>query len=451
MFSHDFSFSRCAVTDLSSKPSRALNGIVNAPGDKSISHRSLILGALSQGKTQISGLLLGQDVLNTAKAMQAFGAKISQSGDVWEVEGLGPRGFQEPNDFIDFGNAGTGVRLTMGVSGSFPIRAFYTGDNSLRGRPMARILDPLAQMGVRYEMREGGLLPCVVIGADEVQPITYFSEKGSAQVKSAILLCGLRADGITTVIEAKPSRDHTENMLRGFGVDVLVADKPDGRHASVRGKANLTACDVAVPGDPSSAAFLVVAALIVEGSDVTIENVMMNPLRAGIFTTLIEMGADLQIFNERVVAGEKIADLRARHSSLKGIVVPPERAPSMIDEYPILAIAAAFADGETVMDGIGELRVKESDRIKMVHDGLGANGVEAEEGPESLTVFGKSAAKPKGGAPVTTHGDHRIAMSFLILGMASQNGIKVDEAEMIGTSFPNFVELMTGLGGEFLS
>ena len=435
---------------LSSKPSVSLKGQVKAPGDKSISHRSLILGALAEGKTTISGLLLGQDVLNTAKAMQAFGADVSRNGDIWEVVGLGPRGLQEPNDFIDFGNAGTGVRLTMGVSGSFPIKAFYTGDNSLRGRPMARILDPLAQMGVRYEMREGGLLPCVVIGTNEVKPNTYFSDKGSAQVKSAILLCGLRADGITTVIEAKPSRDHTENMLRGFGVEVLVEEKPDGRHASVRGRAELTACDVVVPGDPSSAAFLVVAALIIEGSDVTIESVMMNPLRAGIFTTLIEMGADLEIYNERVVAGEKIADLRARHSSLKGIVVPPERAPSMIDEYPILAIAAAFAEGETMMDGIGELRVKESDRIKMVYDGLIANGVEAEEGAESLRVFGKAGAKPKGGASITTHGDHRIAMSFLILGMASQNGVKVDEAEMIGTSFPNFVELMTGLGSEFV-
>lgn len=434
---------------LSSKPSAPLKGQVHAPGDKSISHRSLILGALAEGKTTISGLLMGQDVLNTAKAMRAFGAEVSQNGDIWEVIGLGTRGLQEPNDFIDFGNAGTGVRLTMGVSGSFPIKAFYTGDNSLRGRPMARILDPLAQMGVRYEMRAGGLLPCVVIGTNEVKPINYFSDKGSAQVKSAILLCGLRADGITTVIEAKPSRDHTENMLRGFGVEVLVEDKPDGRHASVRGKAELTACDVVVPGDPSSAAFLVVAALIIEGSDVVIENVMMNPLRAGIFTTLIEMGANLEIYNERVVAGEKIADLRARHSSLKGIVVPPERAPSMIDEYPILAIAAAFADGETIMDGIGELRVKESDRIKMVYDGLVANGIEAEEGKESLRVFGKAGAKPKGGANVTTHGDHRIAMSFLILGMASQNGVKVDEAEMIGTSFPNFVDLMTSLGGEF--
>lgn len=392
---------------------------------------------------------MGQDVLNTAKAMQAFGAEITQVGDIWEVEGLGQRGLQEPNDFIDFGNAGTGVRLTMGVSGSFPIKAFYTGDNSLRGRPMARILDPLAQMGVRYEMRAGGLLPCVVIGTDNVKPITYFSDKGSAQVKSAILLCGLRADGVTTVIEAKPSRDHTENMLRGFGVDVLVENKADGRHASVHGKADLTACNVAVPGDPSSAAFLVVAALIVEGSDITIENVTMNPLRAGIFTTLIEMDADLTIINERVVAGEKIADIRVRHSSLKGIVVPPDRAPSMIDEYPILAIAAAFATGETFMEGIGELRVKESDRIKMVFDGLIANGIEAQEGAESLRVFGKAGEKPKGGACVATHGDHRIAMSFLILGLASKKGIKVDEAEMIGTSFPNFVELMMGLGGEF--
>ncbi|KAF0183921.1 MAG: 3-phosphoshikimate 1-carboxyvinyltransferase [Hyphomonadaceae bacterium] len=434
---------------LSSKPSAALSGKIIAPGDKSISHRSLILGALASGKTRISGILMGQDVLNTAKAMQAFGADISQNGDIWEVQGLGPLGLQEPSDFIDFGNAGTGVRLTMGVSGSFPIKAFYTGDSSLRGRPMARILDPLAQMGVRYEMRAGGLLPCVVIGTDNVTPITYFSDKGSAQVKSAILLCGLRADGVTTVIEAKPSRDHTENMLRGFGVDVEVQDMADGRHASVRGKASLTACDVAVPGDPSSAAFLVVAALIIEGSDITIENVMMNPLRAGIFTTLIEMGADLTIYNERVVAGEKIADLRARHSALKGIVVPPERAPSMIDEYPILAIAAAFATGETVMEGIGELRVKESDRIRMTFDGLIANGVEAEEGAESLRVMGKSGAKPKGGASVTTHGDHRIAMSFLILGMASQSGVKVDEAEMIGTSFPNFVQMMTGMGGEF--
>jgi 3-phosphoshikimate 1-carboxyvinyltransferase len=437
------------LTYLSSKPCGALKGVITAPGDKSISHRSLILGALAEGQTRISGLLAGADVLNTANAMAMFGAGVERLGQAdWLVTGLGARGLQEPNNFIDFGNAGTGVRLTMGVSGSFPIKAFYTGDNSLRGRPMARILDPLAQMGVRYEMRAGGLLPCVVIGTNEVKPISYFSAKGSAQVKSAILLCGLRADGETSVIEKKISRDHTENMLRGFGADVRVIDKEDGRHAIVKGRAQLKACDIAVPGDPSSAAFMVVAALIIEGSDVTIENVMINPLRAGIFQTLIEMGGDIEIFNERVVAGEKIADIRAKYSALKGIEVPPSRAPSMIDEYPILAIAAAFADGETIMDGIGELRVKESDRIKMVYDGLIAAGVDAQEGEESLRVFGK-AQKPKGGASIVTHGDHRIAMSFLILGLAAENGMKVDEPEMIGTSFPNFVELMTGLGAGF--
>lgn len=437
-----------ALSYLSSTPCGSLKGVVIAPGDKSISHRSLILGALANGQTKITGLLAGADVLNTANAMAMFGAGVERLGQSdWLVTGLGSRGFQEPKNVIDFGNAGTGVRLTMGVSGSFPIKAFYTGDDSLRGRPMARILDPLAQMGVRYEMREGGLLPCVVIGTNEIKPITYVSTKGSAQVKSAILLCGLQGDGETTVIEKKISRDHTENMLRGFGADVQVVDKDDGRHAIIKGKAQLNACDVAVPGDPSSAAFMVVAALIIAGSNVTIENVMINPLRAGIFETLIEMGGDIEIFNERVVAGEKIADIRAKYSQLKGIEVPPERAPSMIDEYPILAVAAAFANGETIMDGIGELRVKESDRIKMVYDGLIAAGVDAQEGAESLRVFGKGQ-KPKGGASIVTHGDHRIAMSFLILGLAAQNGMKIDEAEMIGTSFPNFVELMTGLGAE---
>lgn len=392
---------------------------------------------------------MGQDVLNTANAMKMFGANVVQEGADWLVTGLGDKGLQEPNNFIDFGNAGTGVRLTMGVSGSFPIKAFYSGDNSLRSRPMGRILEPLAEMGINYEMRADKFLPALVKGTSEVKPITYFSTKGSAQVKSAILLCGLRANGITTVIEKKPSRDHTENMLRAFGAEVIVEDKEDGRHASVKGIASLKATDVAVPGDPSSAAFMVVAALILEGSDVVVENVMINPLRAGIFTTLIEMGADLEIFNERVVAGEKIADIRAKYSQLKGIEVPKERAPSMIDEYPILAIAAAFADGQTIMDGIGELRIKESDRIKMMYDGLIACGVDAEEGAEKLVVNGLGFGnKPKGGASITTHGDHRIAMSFLVLGSAALEAVKVDEPEMIGTSFPNFTQLMNGLGAD---
>ncbi len=438
---------------LIASPTNRLIGTVNAPGDKSISHRSLILGAMAEGVTKISGLLEGADILSTAKAMKAFGADVCQLGDGhWEIGGLGEKGFQEPNDFIDFGNAGTGVRLTMGVAGSYPINSFFTGDNSLRSRPMARILDPLAQMGVKYQMRENGLLPCVVIGTNEVKPIEYFSTKGSAQVKSAILLCGLRADGVTSVIEKKPSRDHTENMLRAFGVDVTIEDHQQGLCASVKGKAVLQGTEVLVPGDPSSAAFLVVASLITEGSDVTIENVMINPLRAGIFECLKEMGANLEIYNERLIAGERIADIRAIYSELKGINVPKERAPSMIDEYPILAVAAAFANGQTIMDGIGELRVKESDRIKLMADGLTACGVDVEEGPEMLVVNGKGANnKPNGGVSITTHGDHRIAMSFLVFGTAAKEAVQVDEAEMIKTSFPNFTELMTELGASIVN
>ena len=437
---------------LTASPINSLSGRVQAPGDKSISHRSLILGALAHGTTYISGLLEGADILSTAKAMQAFGADVKQIGQGnWTVEGLGNKGFQEPNDFIDFGNAGTGVRLTMGVAGSFPINSFFTGDSSLRSRPMARILDPLAQMGVKYKMRDGGRLPCVVIGTPEVTPIEYFSTKGSAQVKSAILLCGLQADGVTSVIEKKTSRNHTENMLRAFGAEVEVKERDEGLCASIKGKSSLNATKVAVPGDPSSAAFPIVAALITEGSEVVVENVMINPLRAGIFQCLIEMGGDVEIYNERVVAGERIADISAKYSELKGIEVPKERAPSMIDEYPILAIAAAFADGETIMDGIGELRVKESDRIKLVYDGLVACGIAAEEGAEKLVVQGiGSGNKPDGGALIETHGDHRIAMSFLVLGMAAKEAVKVDEAHMIKTSFPNFVELMTELGASLV-
>jgi 3-phosphoshikimate 1-carboxyvinyltransferase len=420
---------------------------VRAPGDKSISHRALILGALAHGETLIEGLLEGDDVLATAGAMRAFGAQVEQLGGRWRV--LGKGGFDEPGDVIDCGNAGTGVRLIMGAAAGFAISATFTGDASLRGRPMMRVLRPLGEMGAAWMCREGGRLPLTLQGGD-LTAIVYRLPEPSAQVKSAVLLAGLGAEGLTEVIEPEPTRDHTERMLRAFGAVVDVEDRGDGRHIRLAGGQRLTGTMVRVPGDPSSAAFPLVAALVTPGSEVTVEGVLLNPLRAGLIETLREMGADITIANLREDGGESVGDVTARHSALTGVVVPPGRAPSMIDEYPILAVAAAYAEGPTVMRGIGELRVKESDRIAMMAAGLSACGVGVEEEPEGLIVAGTARANHavKGGGLVHTHGDHRIAMSHLILGLGAQAPVAVDEPGMIATSFPGFGELMTGLGAD---
>jgi 3-phosphoshikimate 1-carboxyvinyltransferase len=433
---------------LSARPGAALTGRIRVPGDKSISHRSMILGALASGTTTVEGLLEGDDVLATARAMQAFGATVTRTGQGrWTIEGHG--GFSEPGDIVDCGNAGTGVRLIMGAAAGFDLKATFTGDASLKKRPMGRVLTPLGLMGATWLAREGGRLPLTLSGGG-LKAVRYVLPMASAQVKSAVLLAGLNADGETVVIEPEATRDHTERMLRAFGAAVDVEDTAEGRSIRLNGGQPLTGCHVAVPGDPSSAAFPLVAALITPGSEVTVEGVMLNPLRTGLFDTLIDMGADLTISNRRDAGGEEVGDITARHSELKGVVVPPERAPAMIDEYPILAVAAAFASGATVMRGIGEMRVKESDRIALMAAGLAACGVGVEEEPEGFTVVGTAGGNHpvRGGATVTTHGDHRIAMSHLVLGLAAQGSVTVDEPGMIATSFPGFVELMQGLGAE---
>ena len=433
---------------LTARPSGPLRGRVRAPGDKSISHRALILGALAEGETRIEGLLEGDDVLRTAEAMALFGATLTREGEgAWRVHGHG--GYAAPETVVDCGNSGTGVRLIMGAAAGFPFAATFTGDPSLRGRPMLRILAPLARMGARYLCRDGGRLPLTLQGGD-LGAIAYRLPEPSAQVKSAVLLAGLQADGVTEVVEPVPTRDHTERMLRAFGGEVDAVDGADGRRIRLAGGQRLVGARIAVPGDPSSAAFLLVAALITPGSAVTVEGVLLNPLRTGLFVTLKEMGADLAIENEREAGGERVGDVTARTSELVGVDVPPERAPSMIDEYPILAAAAAFARGATRMRGLAELRVKESDRIAMMAAALAACGVGVEEEPEGLVVAGTGRANHRvaGGGRVATHGDHRIAMSALVLGLGAERPVTVDEPGMIATSFPGFGELMAKLGAE---
>ncbi|MEM9059402.1 MAG: 3-phosphoshikimate 1-carboxyvinyltransferase [Pseudomonadota bacterium] len=431
---------------LTARRSPGLSGTAIIPGDKSVSHRALIFGAMTVGETRVTGLLEGEDVLATAAAMRAFGASVERDGDAWVIHGVGVGGFGEPEDVIDCGNAGTGVRLIMGSMATTPIRATFTGDASLRRRPMGRILDPLALFGTRYMGREGGLLPLTVAGAADPVPIEYTLPMASAQVKSAVLLAGLNAPGQTIVIEPEATRDHTERMLRGFGADVAVEDLPEGRSIRLVGQPELAPMEIAVPRDPSSAAFPVAAALLVPGSDIMAPNISLNPTRAGLYETLAEMGADIDRQDAREEGGEPVADLRVRHSTLKGVDVPPERAPSMIDEYPMLACLAAFAEGTTVMRGIEELRVKESDRIAATVAGLRANGVTVEEHADGMTVHGRGADGVVGGGSVQTHIDHRIAMSFLCMGFATQRPVTVDDASPIATSFPKFEGLMSELG-----
>lgn len=432
---------------LTARRSGPLHGEARVPGDKSVSHRALILGALSVGETRITGLLEGQDVLDTAKAMQAFGAQVDRIAEgEWIVHGVGVGGFAEPAGVIDCGNSGTGVRLIMGAMATTPITATFTGDASLSRRPMRRITDPLALFGAEVTDREGGLLPVTIRGAADPVPVRYKTPVASAQIKSAVLLAGLNAPGETVVIESEPTRDHTERMLAGFGADIRTEVTDDGRVITLQGRPELRAQPVAVPRDPSSAAFPVAAALLVPGSRITVPGVSRNPTRDGLYVTLAEMGADLTWTNERTEGGEPVADLTVRHGPLRGVTVPADRAASMIDEFPILSVIAACAEGATVMTGVAELRVKESDRIAAMADGLRANGVTVQDTPDSMTVHGQPAVP--GGATVATHLDHRIAMSFLVLGLVSDAPITVDDGGPIATSFPDFLPLMQRLGAQ---
>ena len=436
---------------LTASKSRPLTGHVHLPGDKSISHRAMIFGLLSVGETMVEGLLEGDDVLRTAEACRALGATIERLGDgQWRIRGVGIGGLKSPDAVLDFGNAGTGSRLMMGVVGGHPITATFDGDASLRKRPMRRILDPLTEMGVTVVAQaDGGRCPITIRGAADPLPITYATPVASAQIKSAILLAGLNSPGRTTVIETEATRDHTEKMLTYFGATVRVTPEGhDGRRIELEGRPELKPRPIIVPRDPSSAAFPLVAALLVPGSDVLIEGVMMNPLRTGLLTTLHEMGASIEIQNPRYEGGEDVADLRVRHSTLSGVDVPAGRAPSMIDEYPILAVAAAFAKGETRMRGLNELRVKESDRLQAVADGLAEAGVTYAIEGDDLIVQGTNG-NVRGGGTVKTHLDHRIAMSFLVMGLASDKPMTVDDERMIATSFPSFTSLMRELGAEF--
>lgn len=427
-----------------------LRGVAEVPGDKSISHRSLIFGAMAVGETRITGLLEGQDVLDTAKAMRAFGATVTRHGEgAWTVNGVGVGGFREPEDVLDVGNSGTGARLIMGTMATTPITATFTGDASLRKRPMGRVTDPLSLFGARAYGRQGGRLPMTIVGAANPVPVRYALPVASAQVKSAVLLAGLNAPGETVVIEREPTRDHSERMLIGFGADLQVEKTAEGHVITLKGQPELRPQVVAVPRDPSSAAFPTCAALIVEGSDILVPGVSQNLTRNGLYLTLVEMGAEIEFQNPREEGGEPVADLRVRFSGdLKGIEVPPERAPSMIDEYPILSVVAAYATGKTVMRGVKELRVKESDRIDAMARGLEACGVRIEEDEDTLIVHGMGPGGVPGGATCATHIDHRIAMSFLVCGLAAKAPVAVDDGSPIQTSFPVFESLMKGLGAE---
>ncbi|MFO6464100.1 3-phosphoshikimate 1-carboxyvinyltransferase [Jannaschia sp. KMU-145] len=432
---------------LTARASGPLTGDAHVPGDKSISHRSLILGAMAVGETRVTGLLEGQDVLDTGRAMRAFGAEVEKRGDTWHVHGVGAGGLMEPEDVIDCGNAGTGVRLLMGAAATHGFAVTYTGDASLRARPMARVTDPLALFGAVAHGRSGGRLPMTLVGASEPVPVRYTVPVPSAQVKSAVLLAGLNAPGETVVIEREATRDHSERMLAGFGADLSVEDTPEGRVITLVGRPELRPQVIVVPRDPSSAAFPVCAALIVPGSDVLVPNIGLNPTRAGLFETLRDMGADLTYENPREEGGEPVADLRARFSpDMKGIEVPPERAASMIDEYPILSVVAAHAEGTTVMRGVAELRVKECDRIDAMATGLRANGITVRDGDDWWEVDGRGAGGMPGGGSVESHLDHRIAMSFAVAGLAAQAPVTIDDATPIATSFPIFRDLMNGLG-----
>lgn len=440
--------SRRLASPTVARPCDRLAGTIRVPGDKSISHRALMLGSLAIGRTEITGLLESEDVLATAAALNALGAMTARVGEGrWTVDGIGVGALAEPEDCLDFGNSGTSARLLLGMVSTHPITAFVTGDASLRRRPMGRVVEPLSRIGARFVTREGARLPLAVSGALDPIPIVYRLPVPSAQVKSAVLLAGLNTPGTTTVIEPQPTRDHTERMLRHFGGSVAVEpEEGGGRRVTVDGFPELTAAPISVPGDPSSAAFPLVAALIIAGSDVTIEGVGINPLRAGLLECLREMGADIAWLNRREEGGEPVADLRARAGALTGADIPAERAPRMIDEYPILAVAAACARGRTVMRGLAELRVKESDRLSAIAAGLASSGVRVAVEGDDLIIEG-DGSPPKGGAFIETRLDHRIAMAFLVLGLASRTPVRIDDAAPIATSFPDFIDSMNRLGG----
>ena len=438
------------LTPLTARQGGPLQGRARVPGDKSISHRALILAALTVGETTVGGLLEGEDVLHTADAMRALGARVERTGDhTWRVYGVGVGGFAQPAGVLDFGNSGTGVRLAIGAISGASVTATFDGDVSLRGRPMQRVLEPLEKMGVRVvQVADGGRLPLTLRGAADPIPIVYEPPVASAQLKSAVLLAGLAAPGETTVIEAEATRDHTERLLKHFGAKV--SSKPHGDHGRrivLQGQPELEPANVVVPADPSSAAFPLVAALLIPGSELILDAVMTNPLRTGLLATLREMGASIEALEKRDDGGEEIADLRVRASALKGVDVPPERAPSMIDEYPILAVAASFAEGVTRMRGLQELRVKESDRLAATAEMLRANGVTVEIEGDDLIVQGKG--RPAGGGEVKTHMDHRIAMAALVMGLGTDNPVRIDDSAFIGTSFPGFTELMRSLGADY--
>ena len=438
---------RSATPLIAARPPTPLTGKIRVPGDKSISHRALMLGALAVGRTEISGLLEGEDVLATAAAVNALGAHARRAGDGrWTVDGVGIGGLTEPQDLLDLGNSGTAARLLLGILATHPLTAFVTGDASLRQRPMGRVVEPLTRFGARFVTREGARLPLAISGASDPIPISYHLPEPSAQVKSAVLLAGLDTPGTTTVIEPQPSRDHTERMLRHFGATVGAEPiEGGGKRITLEGHPELAAAPISVPGDPSSAAFPLIAALIVPGSEVTIEGVGVNPLRTGLLECLRDMGADIALLNERDEGGEPVADLRARAGPLTGADIPAERAPRMIDEYPILAVAAACAGGRTVMRGLAELRVKESDRLTGIAAGLAKCGVRVAVEGDDLIVGG-AGNYPAGGALIETSLDHRMAMAFLVLGLAANDAVRIDDAAPIATSFPDFLPLMNGLG-----
>ncbi|HTT79060.1 MAG TPA: 3-phosphoshikimate 1-carboxyvinyltransferase [Stellaceae bacterium] len=435
---------------LSERPPAPLAGRIAVPGDKSISHRALMFGALAVGRTEITGLLEGEDVLATAAALRAMGAGVERAADGrWIVDGVGIGGLGEPDDVLDLGNSGTSARLLLGILATHPFTAIVTGDASLRRRPMRRVTEPLSRFGAQFLAREGGRLPLAISGTAAPVPIEYRLPVPSAQVKSAVLLAGLNAPGRTTVIEPQPSRDHSERMLGHFGAEIIIEPEPaGGRRVTVVGQPELAAAPIVVPGDPSSAAFPLVAALIVPGSDVTIANVGLNPSRAGLLQCLAEMGADIAFANRREAGGEPVADLRLRGTTLTAADIPPERAPSMIDEYPVLAAAAACAKGRTIMRGLAELRVKESDRLSGIAEGLASCGVAVTVEGDDLIVEG-AGGPPKGGALIQTRLDHRIAMAFLVLGLATREPVRIDDSRPIATSFPDFVPLMARLGAAF--
>ncbi len=435
------------LTPLTARRGGPVQGRARVPGDKSISHRALILGAMTVGESTVAGLLEGEDVLHTANAMRALGARLERGGDgVWRIHGVGVGGFAQPTGPLDFGNSGTGCRLAIGAVAGCPVTATFDGDASLRKRPMRRVLDPLERMGARVlEAAEGGRLPLTLQGARDCVPIVYESPVPSAQLKSAVLLAGLAAPGETTVIETQASRDHTERMLKHFGAKIVSRVHGDhGRRITLQGQPELSPANVLVPADPSSAAFPLVAALIVPGSELVLDSVMTNPLRTGLYATLREMGAKIETLVTRDDGGEEVADLRVTASALKGVDVPAERAPAMIDEYPVLAVAAAFAQGTTRMRGLQELRVKESDRLEATAAMLRTNGVTVEIEGDDMIVQGKPAVA--GGAEVATNMDHRIAMAALVMGLASDAPVRIDDSAFIATSFPGFVELMRSLG-----